>query len=152
LLVPEGFNEELSGLILLRAQTEPSHPSWNRGGWRSDERLLSWPSPAVQLLRLRVLEAFNEIAGYDTSHKRWRAWCLVNRDGSHHERHTHAGEWAGIYYVTSGSGDTVFEIPGGFQRVTPEAGLLVIAPSNVWHYVEPCLDTEPRITIAFEAR
>jgi hypothetical protein len=114
--------------------------------------MLLWPEPSVQALHARVRDVFDEITGRSTAAKRWRAWCLVNRNGSHHDRHTHAGEWTGIYYVTTSTGDTVFEIPGGLQRVTPEAGLLVVAPSSVWHYVEPCLDVEPRITIAFEAR
>jgi hypothetical protein len=141
---------ELYDAILLRAQYEPSHPSYNRGGWRSDEDLLMWPVPAIGQLHDRVRAAFDEIA--NTSRKKWQAWAIVNRNGSHHERHKHSGDWTGIYYVTSGSGDTVFEFPDRIERVTPEVGLLVISPSKVPHYVEPCFGGSPRVTIAFEAR
>lgn len=109
-----------------------------------------WPVPAIPLLHERVRAAFDGIA--DTRRKKWRAWAIVNRNGSHHERHKHSGEWSGIYYVTSGSGDTVFEFPDRIERVTPEVGLLVISPSHVPHFVEPCIDSSPRVTIVFEAR
>lgn len=151
-LEAESFNQELFDEILRRAQLGPSHSSHNQGGWRSDSDLLAWPLPAVTVLYGLVRAAFDEVSGKRDRYKRWRAWALVNRDGSHHNRHTHLGDWTGIYYVTSGSGDTIFEIPGGIERVTPSAGLLVIAPSKVYHSVEPCVASSPRVTIAFEAR
>ncbi|MGH7177178.1 MAG: hypothetical protein ACREJC_07355 [Tepidisphaeraceae bacterium] len=149
-LATEAFNQELYDAILLRAQCEPSYPSHNRGGWRSDEELLTWPVPAIEHLRDLVRSAFDEIT--NTRRKKWRAWAIVNRDGSYHGRHKHSGEWTGIYYVTSGSSETVFEFPDRIERVTPEAGLLVISPSSVTHFVETCSDSAPRVTIAFEAR
>lgn len=151
LVLPDGLNEELSAEVLHRAATEPSHPSFNRGGWRSGEDMLAWPIPAVSALLGLVREAFASVSPATRRARTWRAWCLVNRGGSRHARHRHTGEWSGIYYATTSSGDTVFEAPAGIERVTPEAGLLVISPSHVFHSVDPCFDEAPRITVAFEA-
>jgi hypothetical protein len=151
-LETEGFNQELFDEILHRAQTTPSFQSANHGGWRSPEDLLTWPLPAITVLHSMVWEAFDEVSGEKNQHKQWLAWAVVNRNGSYHARHGHNGKWVGIYYVTSGSGDTVFEIPGGIERITPHAGLLVVTPANIFHSVEPCTGGSPRITIGFEAR
>lgn len=108
--------------------------------------------PAIAALHAFVHAAFDEVSAGDHSRAQWIAWAIVNRKGTHHLRHVHDGKLTGLYYVTTSTGDTVFEIPGGIERITPEAGMLVVFPSNVYHFVEPCLDDEPRITIAFEAR
>jgi hypothetical protein len=143
----EAFNRELVNLILERAATEPSQPSWIRGGWRSDVDVLRWPSPLILKLHELVCEAF--YPGRVTTRK-WIAWATVNRNGSHHARHVHGGERTGIYYATTGSGRITFELPNGFESVTPVAGLLLIAPSQTYHSVEPCIGPEPRVAIGFE--
>ncbi len=148
----EWLNQELIAEILWRAGREPSQPSYNRGGWRSPEDLLIKPVPAMEALHELVRAAFDDVCGGKNRNRWWVSWAVVNRNGSHHERHAHQGAWSGIYYVTTSTGDTLFELPGGVERVTPEAGLFVITPANVYHSVEACNDAAPRITIGFEAR
>jgi len=77
-----------------------------------------------------------------------RAWTLVNRNGSYHERHLHDAAWSAIYYVTSGSGATIFD---DGARIVPEAGLLVMFRGHLYHRTEPADGPMPRITIAFDA-
>jgi hypothetical protein len=98
------------------------------------------------------------------------AWANVNRRGDYNAAHIHEPKyiWSGVYYVDPGdaepaSGCIKFEDRSGvakeivhnpdpFERevaVKPEAGLMLMFPVTLFHYVEPYLGQSPRISIAF---
>lgn len=152
------FLDVLRAEILRRAASEPTYYSKNVGGWRSHDDFFRWPLAEVAELRGRFAHA---VAGLPVEHRTRpfrcdRAWAIVNRAGSYHQRHTH-GEavWSGIYYVDAGgvpSARTLFETVDGTVYVTPVPGLMTIFPSSMFHSVEPHLGDGLRITIAFDAQ
>jgi uncharacterized protein (TIGR02466 family) len=104
-------------------------------------------------------------------------WYNINRYGDHHAPHTHSGCYlSGTYYVSvppaPASLDDPAARPGcisfydprtGANMITvgsepdarsahvvhPSAGMLLMWPSPVQHYVHPNLSQEQRITISF---
>lgn len=98
----------------------------------------------------------------------------MHRSGGYNVAYVHSSgrfTWSGIYYAKTGfapgvpvnKGITVLQgrsavpkevinNPDPFEReyrITPEAGMIVLFPSTVWHYVEPFEGDEERITIPF---
>jgi len=145
--------------ILHRAAALPSQLSHNRGGWRSTEDVFEWLLDDARLLRERVTHVLADINAAlplpRTRPFKFRAWAIVNRNGSHHRRHSYGGEatWTGVVYLdgVSGSARTVFEVAPEPVYVTPEPGLIVIFPPTLWHSVEVHQGLEPRVTVAFDA-
>ena len=105
-------------------------------------------------------------------------WANINRSGHANEFHSHPGAyWSGVYYVDDGGiaadpslgGELEFMDPrgpvplmnaphlrmsgnlsaGSTERVTPEAGKMVIFPAWMMHGVRPYLGKAERISIAF---
>jgi uncharacterized protein (TIGR02466 family) len=100
------------------------------------------------------------------------AWANVSRCGNYHRMHNHPGSaWSGCYYVTGTPDPTslagalelydprpfteMTDVPGNpyGQRlvIRPEAGLLIMFPGWLYHFVHPVTADEPRISIAFNA-
>ena len=100
------------------------------------------------------------------------AWATVCRNGSYHAPHSHPDSaWSGVYYVDAGtitadrslSGVLEFIDPragveavtapgdpyGEPLRVRPQAGLIVIFPSWLYHWVHPYAGHTPRIAVSF---
>ncbi|WP_439816713.1 2OG-Fe(II) oxygenase family protein [Zavarzinia sp. CC-PAN008] len=100
------------------------------------------------------------------------AWVNVNRDGSYNAPHSHAGAaWSGVYYVSTGApegdwplnGAISFQDPRGAatgalstgfdfgepQTIQPEAGMVLVFPSWLTHWVHPFHGTGERISVAF---
>jgi len=105
------------------------------------------------------------------------AWANVNEKGAYNTAHNHYGFgtiWSSFYYVDPGeaapgrvtSGFTVFQDRSGvpqetfsdpdpFRRevaVVPQAGLMLVFPSTLYHYVEPYGGDRKRVTIAFNMK
>jgi uncharacterized protein (TIGR02466 family) len=103
------------------------------------------------------------------------AWANVARRGHYHRIHNHpSSAWSGVYYVEAGSDapghplSGVLELcdprpftemvvaPGNpyGQRVIfrPEAGMMVLFPSWLYHFVNPYFGEGERISVAFNAR
>ena len=104
------------------------------------------------------------------------AWANIVRDGSYHKIHNHPDcDWSGVYYVAVGqpapdgppeNGMIEFLDPrmgatlpgtGGPEalpklRVPPEAGLMLLFPSWLYHYVNTFHGTGERISIAFNVK
>jgi uncharacterized protein (TIGR02466 family) len=99
------------------------------------------------------------------------AWANVNRHGHYNNIHIHAGShWAIVYYVATGEEEPGHPLNGqlelrdprpaagharlpafGFGRaltVRPTAGLLVVFPAWLEHWVHPFYGTGARISIA----
>ena len=102
------------------------------------------------------------------------AWAATCRDGAYHAPHSHPDSaWSGVYYVDPGvrnperplSGVLEFLDPragveavsapgdpyGEPVRIKPEAGLLVIFPSWLYHWVHPYVGETPRVAVSFNA-
>lgn len=140
----------LEQVILHRMQIDRSTKSLNVGGWKSTEDFFSWPDPAVQALRQRIVA--------EVGAPRPVAWAMVNRAGSHHPRHQHRiATLTGVYYVAAGSEEaitpTVFECEDGSElEIEPHPGRLAIFRGETWHRVPVYPGELPRITIAFDVR
>jgi uncharacterized protein (TIGR02466 family) len=106
-----------------------------------------------------------------------RAWANVNGKGAYNREHQHEGSgtlWSAFYYVDTGltdaqgavSGCTVLQdrsrVPKEILRncdpydreirITPRAGLMVVFPAGLYHYVEPYLGDDLRISLAFNLK
>jgi uncharacterized protein (TIGR02466 family) len=176
----EAMNEGLHALILAEEAEYPSLGRSNIGGWhsrpdffhRSDSTvsaLISWITWALR----RMISA---TTGRDvfTGTLSISAWATVCRAGTYHAPHLHSDSaWSGVYYVDSGSdspgrplsgvlefldpraGAEAVSAPGDPYgqpfRVQPQAGLLVVFPSWLYHWVHPYAGERPRIAVSFNA-
>lgn len=107
----------------------------------------------------------------------FKAWANVNRGGSFNRIHNHPDcHWSGAYYVRQGepgpeeskrAGCIEFHDPRGAINMIshpgnssfgaplplrPEAGMLFVFPSWLYHSVNPIMTETCRISIAFNAR
>lgn len=105
------------------------------------------------------------------------AWANVSHSGDYHQPHHHPeSDWSGVYYVADGvgpddeigaragriemldprSGVSMLNTPGhpflGNLQFKPEAGLMLIFPSWLTHYVHPHGGSLARISVAFNAK
>ena len=109
---------------------------------------------------------------------RVNAWVNINASGASNAVHGHAGAfWSAIYYVDDGDagpergGELYFYDPRGLlpamhdpllrfriegcvtagyaEKITPEAGMLLVFPSWLLHSVDPFFGTRPRVSVAF---
>jgi uncharacterized protein (TIGR02466 family) len=98
------------------------------------------------------------------------AWININRDGSYNVPHSHPdNSWSAVYYVATGQPDPKVTLNGAIQfqdprgaalfgplkgfdfghpfTVQPEAGMLLVFPSWLIHYVHPFKGKGARISI-----
>ena len=98
------------------------------------------------------------------------AWANVSRAGDYNTPHVHATAWSAVYYVSVPEGcrdgssagalelldprpiSTAIDLPGEFfatrRLIKPEAGLTVLFPGSVMHFVHPFQGPGERISIA----
>jgi hypothetical protein len=81
-------------------------------------------------------------------------WLNAMPPGSSTSRHSHAENdelLSGVYYVTApaNSGDICFQDGPFGVRVTPSAGLLLLFPPDLLHWVEPHRGEGLRLSVAF---
>jgi uncharacterized protein (TIGR02466 family) len=174
----EVMNQSLRVLILQQEAKYQSLGRSNIGGWHSQTDLLDLPDPAVAALSTWIGWAVNKMieatAGRDgfKGTLRTSAWASICRAGAYHAPHSHPDSaWSGVYYVDAGSlnkdrplsgmlefldpraGVEAVTAPGDPYgeplRVRPEAGLLVLFPSWLYHWVHPYTGQEPRISVSF---
>jgi uncharacterized protein (TIGR02466 family) len=102
------------------------------------------------------------------------AWTAICRTGAYHAPHVHPDSaWSGAYYVDPGAGRPDSPLGGVLEfldprggaeavtapgdpygaplRVQPEAGLLVVFPSWLYHWVHPYAGQTTRIAVSFNA-
>jgi uncharacterized protein (TIGR02466 family) len=174
----EAMNQELRAIILAEEATYRSLGRSNVGGWHSRPDFHRRHEPAVTGLTTWITWGVREMietsAGAGTFKGRLSlsAWAAICRAGAYHAPHNHPDSaWSGVYYVDSGTGNPdrplggVLEFldpRGGAEAVTapgdpygeplrvwPEAGLLVVFPSWLYHWVHPYAGQTPRIAISF---
>jgi uncharacterized protein (TIGR02466 family) len=159
-------------VLALRAANPSPAASTNRHGWSStDMSVLEQPAFAElrQAVRTACATALGEMGRGGTDFN-LESWVNLHDRGGFNVLHLHAGSLlSGSFYlqVPPGSGQFVFRdprpgiihgcikgaVPNGRSdiRLTPAAGLLVLFPCWMEHYVEPHDNDTPRITIAFNA-
>jgi uncharacterized protein (TIGR02466 family) len=172
------MNQSLRNLILAQEAKYQSLGRSNIGGWHSQTDFLDLPEPAVAALSTwidwavnKMIEATAGPGGFKGT-LRTSAWASVCRAGAYHAPHSHPDcAWSGVYYVDSGSSSPDRPLSGMLEfldpragveavtapgdpygepvRVRPEAGLLVLFPSWLYHWVHPYIGQEPRISVSF---
>ncbi|MGH8111594.1 MAG: TIGR02466 family protein [Rhodanobacteraceae bacterium] len=144
----------------------------NRSGWNSEDMaVLEQPvfAPLRHAVRSGCANALREM-GIPEIRFDLQSWINLHDRGGFNFLHVHEGcLLSGSFYlkVPPGSGRFVFRdprpgvvhgyvkgaVPNGCSdiQLTPEAGLMVLFPCWMEHFVEPHDNDEPRITIAFNA-
>jgi|GEM_PF-393668 len=158
--------------LALRAASPRPAGRTNRQGWNSEDMaVLEQPvfAPLQQAIHAGCVSALREM-GVGDSAFRLQSWINMHDRGGFNFLHVHEGSLlSGSFYlkVPSGSGKFVFRdprpgvvhgyvkgaVPNGYSdiQLAPDAGLLVLFPCWMEHYVEPHDSDEPRIAIAFNA-
>jgi uncharacterized protein (TIGR02466 family) len=150
----------------------------NRGGWHSETDMREWGGIAFTRLAERVEQIATELTldrlDPDSAVFPWKvsAWANVNEKGSYNEQHCHPGAfWSAVFYVrvepSAAGGEIVFRDPRsplnemyapklglrynggeGTVHIKPQAGMLILTPAWLQHWVRRWDGSEPRISIA----
>ncbi|MFL6352503.1 MAG: 2OG-Fe(II) oxygenase family protein [Bryobacteraceae bacterium] len=177
---PEVMNRDLQALILAEELEYSSVGRSNIRGWHSRPDFLKREDAAVSSLRTwltwalrRMIDATAGANAFDGALSA-SAWATICRAGAYHAPHSHPDSaWSGVYYVNAGSDSPDQPLSGVLEfldpragvdavtapgdpygepfRVRPQAGLLVIFPSWLYHWVHPYTGQTPRIAISFNA-
>jgi tetratricopeptide (TPR) repeat protein len=151
-----------------------------RHGTETTLDLSKSPDPVIQALFNAFAAPIREYlarlgAGTDPmrrrNHGRWRfngSWSVRLRSAGHHTHHVHPRGWiSSACYISlpdtmldtrQPDGILTFGEPGivttptlsGEHSVRPQAGMLVLFPSYVWHGTVPFRGDQPRLTVAFD--
>ncbi len=172
----ESLRGHLGNWVALVSRMRAASPTpagrTNRGGWNStDMEVLDQPAfaPLREAVRAGCVSALREM-GAAAIPFQLQSWVNLHDRGGFNFLHVHEGcLLSGSFYlqVPPGSGRFVFRdprpgvvhgyvkgaVPNGCSdiQLTPEAGLLVLFPCWMEHYVEPHQGDAPRIVIAFNA-
>lgn len=167
-------------ITALRASDDGVQRS-NRNGWHSRDDLFQRQEPGLKALAQHMIEAVRQATvaispkfDFGVWSMELEGWINVNGRGGYNAPHDHPGfAWSGCYYVKvpdGAKGDSgkiefldprtnarVPTVDGAAcfldtRKVKPEAGLLVLFPSYLRHWVYPNDEDEDRISIAFNAR
>ena len=176
----ETMNQGLHALILNEEAQYPSLGRSNIGGWHSRPDFLHRSDANVDALTSWIIWALRRMICAATGQDSFKgtlfitAWATVCRAGAYHAPHSHPDSaWSGVYYVDGGAenpdqplsgmlefldpraGAEAVSAPGDPYgepfRVRPQAGLLVVFPSWLYHWVHPYAGETPRIAISFNA-
>jgi uncharacterized protein (TIGR02466 family) len=176
----EAMNEGLHALILNEEAEYASLGRSNIGGWHSRPDFLHRSNANVDALTSWIIWALRRMICTTTGQDAFKgtlaitAWATVCRAGAYHAPHSHPDSaWSGVYYVDGGAenpdqplsgmlefldpraGAEAVSAPGDPYgepfRVRPQAGLLVLFPSWLYHWVHPYAGETPRIAISFNA-
>jgi uncharacterized protein (TIGR02466 family) len=174
----DAMNHELRALILAEERQYSSLGRSNIGGWHSRTDFLNRPEPAVAELTTWITWAVNRMADATTDPGSFKGvvalsgWATICRAGAYHAPHSHPDSaWSGVYYVDAGTNDNDRSLSGVLEfldprteaeavaapgdsytepvRVRPQAGLIVIFPSWLYHWVHPYAGHSPRIAVSF---
>jgi uncharacterized protein (TIGR02466 family) len=174
----DAMNQELHGLILAQEAKSTSVGRSSVGGWHSQTDFLSRPEPTVAALTTWVTWAVRQMVDATAGPGTFRgvlsasAWATICRAGAYHAPHCHPDSaWSGVYYVDPGADNRDQPLSGVLEfldpragveavtapgdpygepfRVRPAAGLIVIFPSWLFHWVHPYTGQTPRIAVSF---
>jgi uncharacterized protein (TIGR02466 family) len=129
----------------------------NRGGWQSPEVLNNLPQffPLCKLIQ----DAFSYIEPKPSNFIN-SMWVNISSFTNFNAPHCHGLDnypynlYSGVIYlkVPQNSGDIIFSNPLSRDlvlQISPIEGDILFFPSSLYHYVEPNLSQEDRISIAF---
>jgi uncharacterized protein (TIGR02466 family) len=163
-------NESLLAKILVEARTAGGIRRSAVGGWQSGGDIFTRDWPELHDLRILIeaaatayLAAQHSLIRPADIRFRVSGWANILRSGDYHRPHTHPGATiSGAYYVdaavvggkhpasgllelcdprTAGSEiGCAFGMGGQRELILPRTGLLVLFPSALVHYVNPCGD------------
>ena len=167
-------------IALLKAKSAGMERS-NWGGWHSNDDFFERNEASFQTLRNHILSAIQNTTkavspNFDFSSYGVQAegWINVLGSGGLNTPHDHPNwTWSGCYYVQVPEGDK--ELSGNIEffdtrtnvrtltvegaacfaskfKMQPKAGMLLMFPSYLRHWVYPNESNAERITIAFNAR
>jgi uncharacterized protein (TIGR02466 family) len=172
------LNADLREVILARERSTPSASKSNMGGWQSGPDLFTWEESAIAALARYIRAAVDIATVRVTAPAFFRGqydlfgWGAINRKGHYNAVHLHPmGTWSGVYYVDPG--DDEGSDPGGrlefahpvpaaamsffpsvlpsARLVKPEAGMIILFPSYLYHSVRMYEGSRPRICVPFNA-
>lgn len=174
------LNKALLKEISARQAKEKGLAKSNRLGWHSAPDLFERKEPAQAQLARILLRMMAEITRQFAPNTKFESlelvpdgWINVNSKGAYNAPHDHPGcFWSGVYYVqvpkSAGDGGLIefmsphevlphngviqAAITADKRRIKPAAGLVLIFPSHLVHWVYPNESDEDRITIAFNGR
>ena len=154
---------------LRKASPEPAGRS-NRLGWNSIDMAIlnSHPFDALQAAVRSCCEVATRQMGHGDRSLDLESWVNIHDRGGFNFLHMHEGALlSGVFYLQSpnGSGSLVFRDPRPLivyastegewanahneVHLRPEAGMIVLFPPWLEHYVEPHQGDIPRISISF---
>jgi uncharacterized protein (TIGR02466 family) len=174
----EMMNQQLQALVLAEEARYGSLGRSNIGGWHSRTDFLDYPDPAVAALTTWITWAVNQMIDATAGRGSFKGtmslsgWATICRAGAYHAPHSHPDSaWSGVYYVDAGTNETGRSLAGVLEfldpragveavtapgdpygepvRVRPQAGLIVIFPSWLYHWVHPYTGRAPRIAVSF---
>lgn len=175
------LNSKLLAEIAARRENSPGLQRSNIRGWHSEDDFFDRVEPACQILRGHILEAIcactksvSESFDFRQVGVQAEGWINVLASGGLNAPHDHPGwVWSGSYYIKvpdsdrDRSGNIEFFDPRTNIRtltvegaacfasnypIKPQAGMLLIFPSFLRHWVYPNESLEERVTVAFNAR
>jgi len=151
----------------------------NRGGWQSDDLRGAFRADPqrhevleeIEGLARRFVELYKTVdrpSGAEANPfelEICNLWANLNAPGDWNAAHHHPGAHiSGVFYAQApeGCGDLMLRPPYSFfdvvldhteqPSVTPEPGLVVLFPSDVFHHTEPNRGDADRISYSFNAR
>jgi uncharacterized protein (TIGR02466 family) len=159
----------------------PGQQRSNHNGWHSDDDFFDREEPGCRALQGQILDAVRQATlgiapafNFASQAAQFQGWININGRGGFNAPHTHPGwAWSGCYYVQVPQGETDrsgciefldnrtnLQVPSikdaaclqSKYMVKPQAGMLLIFPSWLSHWVYPNEDDTERVTIAFNAR
>lgn len=175
----ERFNRQLLTLLQSLHQNvrEPIGQSLRHGS-QTFEDIFDNEHPLLQALKSAILRQVKHfISTLSADHKHpflsrlaehfsfQGSWSVRLNSSGYHKSHFHPMGWlSGVYYVDvpaevnkNGQGWLVFgrpEIPqleyAGDYAIKPEAGVLALFPSFMWHGTNPFQSASDRVTVAFD--
>ncbi len=156
----------------MRASSPTPAGRTNRQGWNSEDMTVLGRPEFIDLqpvIRSSCSRALEEM-GQGKAQFSLQSWINMHDRGGFNFSHMHEDSLlSGTFYLSipAGSGQFVFRdprpgvihaavkgaVPNGHADVhlTPSAGLLVLFPGWMEHYVEPHGNDEPRIALSFNA-
>jgi uncharacterized protein (TIGR02466 family) len=174
------INQDLQALIIAEEAKYSSLGRSNIGGWHSRPDFLTRREPAVSALTAWLTWALRRMIDATAGANAFKgtlsvsAWATICRAGAYHAPHSHPDSaWSGVYYVNAGTDSPDQPLSGALEfldpragveavtapgdpygepfRVRPHAGLLVIFPSWLYHWVHPYAGQTARIAVSFNA-
>ncbi|MEC4749067.1 2OG-Fe(II) oxygenase family protein [Methylomicrobium sp. Wu6] len=177
----EALNAQLLAEALARRAASPGLDRSNWQGWHSEDDFFGRTEPGCRVLQDHIVQAvqictMNISPSFDFTHYQIQAegWINVLPRGGLNTPHDHpAWVWSGCYYVSVPVGDKelsgnieFFDTRTNVRTLTvdgaacfaskfvmkPRAGMLLMFPSYLRHWVYPNDSDEDRVTIAFNLR